>query len=149
MKAEIATAERPQPPDAAERLVEVLRDPSESPSAAEAALDGSISSLEAQDHLPASVRRQLVGELEKQRTRIRNERLLSVLTEFGAVLKSDYGIVAEFRPLKRRRRPQRKPSTPDEPAVPKNRSKANDESEPAIPATERSSRGLFGRQERP
>lgn len=100
----------------AERLANPLRDFASDPGSAEAALNASIASIEAQEHLPSKVRRQLITELEKQRAPLRDERLLTLLLSFGATLKRDFGIAAEFRVLKRRKR--RRPSNGTESRLP-------------------------------
>lgn len=81
-------------------LHEALRDPDEH----EQGLDALISQTEAQEQLPAAVRRELVASLEKQRKGLQATRLASIGTELRAQLKERFGLVVEVRVAQRRSR---------------------------------------------
>ena len=87
---------------------EALSDPDE----AERGLDALITQTQTQTQLPASVRRDLVTSLEKQRKGLRAARIAAIASELRTQLKAQYGLVIEFRVMQRRKS-SAKPAAPE------------------------------------
>ena len=105
----------------AQQLADLVRAHLDEPCKRTEALSKAIASIESQE-LPPKVMKPLLSALEAEKVPLRAERLMELLREFTAILKSDFGVSAEFKVLKRRKRRSRKAKTkqPDtaEPSTP-------------------------------